>query len=118
MKIITALLTITLVTSCASTKTSSTAAAPAVKAGMTRDQVKEALGKPAYMYSLGEEETWVYSEGSTRLSLTKDTSINMLPIAGPIISLVGKVKPKPKAAKAEVTFNAKGKATRIRETKA
>ena len=109
---------IMLALSSCSTSKSSDATKVALKRGMTQDEVTTALGKPSYKYALNEQETWVYTEGNPRTAKLKSTSLNMVPIAGPVISYVGSRNPKTNAVKAAVVFGKDNKVSQILEAKA
>ncbi|MCU0796783.1 MAG: outer membrane protein assembly factor BamE [Akkermansiaceae bacterium] len=123
MKSLSMLLPFVLLASCASqvspvaipgTKPSSTE----IKKGMTREDVGQVIGKPSYRYSLNQEEIWVFENKNPTTELAKSTALNMVPLAGPLISLAGEINPKPEEAKAEITFNKDGKVTAIEQAKA
>lgn len=79
----------------------------ALKAGMTKEQVRAVLGRPSYQYSLGGEETWVYEKTGFVKKQIQSTGLNLVPFIGPVTSLVGNVLESPaKETKAAVTFDA------------
>ena len=47
--------------------------------------------------------------------LLSSTALNMLPVAGPLVALIGQLNTKPEAARAEVTFDADGKVDTVRQ---
>lgn len=83
--------------------------------GMSKAEVKTALGMPSYQYSLNQQETWVYTESNPKTGLVKSTALNMIPVGGPLLSLATSLSPATNAAKAAVTFGADNKVTRVEQ---
>jgi outer membrane protein assembly factor BamE (lipoprotein component of BamABCDE complex) len=88
------------------------------KRGMTKAEVKTALGAPSYQYSLNQQETWVYTESNPMTGHVKSTALNMVPVGGPLVTLASSLRPSTNAAKTAVTFGEDNKVTRIEEKKA
>ncbi len=83
--------------------------------GMSKAEVKTALGTPSYQYSLNQQETWVYTESNPMTGHVKSTALNMIPVGGPLLTLATSLSPATNAAKAAVTFGADKKVTRVEQ---
>ena len=76
---------------------------------MCKEDILCALGTPSYQYAIKDKEVWVYEDCNLLVDKAKETAFNMVPVVGPATSLVKSLNPKTEKAKAEVTFNCKGK---------
>lgn len=81
----------------------------ALKKGMSKDDILGSLGKPSYQYAIKEKEVWVYENCNLFIDKAKETALNMVPVVGPAATLIKDLHPKTQSAKAEVTFDCKGK---------
>ncbi len=80
-----------------------------MKKGMSKDEIFNSQGKPNYQYAISGEETWVYENKNIVTERAKETAINMVPVAGPVVSLFTGMDPKLEQVKSAVTFDNKGK---------
>ncbi|MGJ8642558.1 MAG: outer membrane protein assembly factor BamE domain-containing protein [Luteolibacter sp.] len=87
-----------------------------VKRGMTKEEIKTNLGTPAYQYDVNSQETWVYLQADPIVSQAKSTALNLVPIAGPLVSLATTSRPNTQAAKSAITFDKDGKVSRIEQS--
>ncbi len=92
-----------------------TAAPFAPQKKMTASEVTSGMGQPNYKYTTGTDEVWVYeNEGRIKKEL-KSTALNLVPLAGPVTSMVGGLMaPKPKTPKSVVTFDANQKVVDVK----
>ena len=88
-----------------------------VKKGMSKEEVRCALGNASYQYVLSNRETWVYEKGNIAIDKAKETAMNMVPVVGPAASLLKGLKPTTEEAKAAVCFDCKGKVTHFHQCK-
>ena len=79
--------------------------------GMTYDEVKAAVGKPAYRYSVDDRETWVYTESNPLVGEAKSMALNMVPVAGPLVTFGNSMFSRPVVASSVVTFDEDGTVT-------
>ncbi len=98
--------------------TSTEKASPkAVKSGMTKEQIKSTLGTPGYKYTVNEQETWIYTLANPVTGQVKSTALNLVPVAGPVISYLANRTPNTEPAKQAITFDKDDKVIRIEEAK-
>jgi len=94
----------------------SQAAPPALKKGMTQQEVKTALGRPSYKYNVAGEETWVFENSNFVTKQVKTAGVNLVPLVGPAATLMGSFRDSPaKPTKAAVTFDPEGKVNSFKQ---